>query len=107
MLVGTKIVQSSMLLSNMLEDAGLPHQVLNAVLHAQEAQIVAGAGLDVFENEPPRADHPLRNHPRVLPTPHVSGVTDGSLVNMGVMAAECIAAALTGGVVPPERIVRA
>jgi hypothetical protein len=34
-------------------------------------------------------------------------VTDGSLVNMGVMAAECIVAALTGGVVPPERVVGA
>ena len=68
---------------------------------------IAGAGLDVFETEPPPADHPLRRHPRVIVTPHVAGVTAGSLVNMGVMAAECIAAALTGGIVPPERIVRA
>ena len=44
-------------------------------------------------------------HPRVIATPHVAGVTDGSLINMGVMAAECIVAALTGGIVPPERIV--
>jgi phosphoglycerate dehydrogenase-like enzyme len=41
----------------------------------------------------------------VIVTPHVSGVTDGSLVNMGVMAAECIAACLTGGVVPAGRVV--
>ncbi|MDE2200435.1 MAG: hypothetical protein KGJ41_15575 [Rhodospirillales bacterium] len=73
---------------------------------ALESGHIAGAGLDVFEGEPPAATHPLRRHPRVIATPHVAGVTDGSLVNMGVMAAECIAAHLTGGTVPPERIVR-
>ena len=67
---------------------------------------VAGAGLDVFEDEPPPGSHPLRCHPRVICTPHVAGVTDSSLVNMGVMAAECIAAVLQGGTVPPERLVR-
>jgi D-3-phosphoglycerate dehydrogenase len=72
---------------------------------ALESGHIAGAGLDVFEDEPPPPSHPLRTHPRVLVTPHVAGVTDGSLINMGVMAAECIVAMLTGGTVPPERIV--
>jgi D-3-phosphoglycerate dehydrogenase len=67
---------------------------------------IAGAGLDVFENEPPAPEHLLRRHPRVIVTPHVAGVTEGSLMRMGVMAAECIVAALTGGRVPEERIVR-
>jgi D-3-phosphoglycerate dehydrogenase len=66
---------------------------------------IAGAALDVFETEPPPVSHVLRGHPKVIVTPHVSGVTDGSLVNMGVMAAECIAACLTGGVVPAGRVV--
>ena len=79
-----------------------------AALHrAIEAGHIAGAGLDVFEDEPPAPDHPLRSHPRVIATPHVAGVTDGSLVNMGVMAAECIVAVLQGKPVPPDRIVRA
>ena len=78
-----------------------------ALLEALESGHVAGAGLDVFEDEPPNPAHALRRHPAVIATPHVAGVTDGSLVNMGVMAAECIVAVLTGQPVPPERIVRA
>ncbi len=78
-----------------------------ALAAAIDAGHIAGAALDVFAQEPPPDDHPLRHHPKIIRTPHVSGVTDGALVNMGVMAAECIAAVLTGGVVPPERLVRA
>ena len=77
-----------------------------ALLATLEAGHLSGAGLDVFEDEPPPGDHPLRRHPRVICTPHVAGVTDGSLVNMGVMAAECIVAVLRGDPVPPERLVR-
>ena len=78
-----------------------------ALLAAIESGHLAGAGLDVMEDEPPPAGYPLRRHPRVICTPHVAGVTDGSLVNMGVMAAECIVAVLRGEPVPPERLVRA
>ncbi len=43
-LVGTRSVRASEHLSELLTDEGLEHQVLNAVRHRQEAQIVAGAG---------------------------------------------------------------
>ena len=76
-----------------------------ALAAALDSGHIAGAALDVFEIEPPPPQYGLRRHPRVLATPHVSGVTDGSLVNMGVMAAECIAACLTGQTVPAERVV--
>ena len=78
----------------------------DALLGAIESGHVAGAGLDVFEDEPPRPDHPLRGHGSVIATPHVAGVTDQSLVNMGVMAAECIVAVLQGRPVPAGREVR-
>ena len=43
-LVGTTSIENSELLSGMLQAAKLPHNVLNAKQHAQEAQIVAEAG---------------------------------------------------------------
>ena len=43
-LVGTRTVKDSELLSEMLTNAGLPHQVLNAKQDKQEADIVARAG---------------------------------------------------------------
>jgi preprotein translocase subunit SecA len=43
-LVGTRSVDASELLSSLLASRNMPHQVLNAVHHKAEAQIVAGAG---------------------------------------------------------------
>lgn len=43
-LVGTTSIENSELISKLLEDAKLPHQVLNAKQHAKEAEIVAQAG---------------------------------------------------------------
>ena len=43
-LVGTTSIESSELLSSLLDKEKLPHQVLNAKQHAREAEIVAQAG---------------------------------------------------------------
>jgi preprotein translocase subunit SecA len=43
-LVGTTSIETSELLSSLLDKAKLPHQVLNAKQHAREAEIVAQAG---------------------------------------------------------------
>ena len=43
-LVGTVSVEASETLSRMLKRKGIPHAVLNAKYHQQEAEIVAGAG---------------------------------------------------------------
>ncbi|MBY6003725.1 preprotein translocase subunit SecA [Salipiger bermudensis] len=43
-LVGTTSIEKSEMLSQLLTKAGLPHNVLNARQHEQEAQIVADAG---------------------------------------------------------------
>ncbi|MEW5770592.1 MAG: preprotein translocase subunit SecA [Pseudomonadota bacterium] len=44
-LVGTTSIEVNEFLSSLLQKEGLPHQVLNAKQHAQEAQVVADAGL--------------------------------------------------------------
>jgi len=43
-LVGTTSIENSELISGLLSEAKLPHQVLNAKQHAKEAEIVAQAG---------------------------------------------------------------
>jgi preprotein translocase subunit SecA len=43
-LVGTTSIESSELLSHLLDEVKLPHEVLNAKQHAREAEIVAQAG---------------------------------------------------------------
>lgn len=43
-LVGTVAVETSELLSHMLEKEGIPHSVLNAKNHAKEAEIITNAG---------------------------------------------------------------
>jgi glyoxylate/hydroxypyruvate reductase len=46
------------------------------LLQALESGHVAGAFLDVTEQEPPPPDHPFWGHPNVRITPHIAGLTN-------------------------------
>jgi phosphoglycerate dehydrogenase-like enzyme len=48
----------------------------HALLDLLDKRRLRGAALDVFATEPLPPDHPFWKHPRVLMSPHVSGVTD-------------------------------
>ena len=61
---------------------------------------IAGAGLDVWEKEPPAASHPLMKYDNVIVTPHLAGVTHEARARMGQFAAEQMLDALDGKSVP-------
>jgi D-3-phosphoglycerate dehydrogenase len=65
---------------------------------ALESGKVAGAGLDVFHQEP-ITEHPLFAYPQVVVTPHLGASTAEAQDRAGVQTAEQVVAALTGGVV--------
>jgi len=51
---------------------------------------VAGAALDVYEQEPPPADHPLIGLPNVVHTPHLAASTSDAQVTVAGEAAQLI-----------------
>jgi D-3-phosphoglycerate dehydrogenase / 2-oxoglutarate reductase len=57
---------------------------------------IAGAGLDVWEDEPPPHDHPLLKFDNVLVSPHTAGATEESRENMARFAAEQVLEILDG-----------
>jgi D-3-phosphoglycerate dehydrogenase len=71
-----------------------------ALIEALNAHRIAGAGIDVFDVEPPAPDHPLLHLDNVMATPHIAGVTVETLYDMSIAAAEQWIGLLRGRVPP-------
>src|SRR5690606_11760478 len=67
-----------------------------ALAAALESGHIAGAGLDVWDMEPPRHDDPLLRFENVIASPHTAGVTRESRRNMARIAAEQVLTILDG-----------
>ncbi|WP_276274027.1 C-terminal binding protein [Haloarcula litorea] len=69
----------------------------DALADALDAGEIAGAGLDVFPDEPPAADDPLRDHPKVLTTPHVAWYSEEANEQRRNTVVDIVRTALEGG----------
>lgn len=59
-----------------------------ALIAALSEQRIAGAALDVFVEQPLPAGHPYYGFDNVVITPHIAGLTEESMIRMGLGAAE-------------------
>lgn len=57
---------------------------------------LGGAALDVLSGEPPPRDHPLRQAPNIILTPHLAFYSKESVIELQTKAAEEVARALKG-----------
>ena len=77
-----------------------------ALIRALDSGELAGAGLDVFEEEPTPADNPLLKMDNVMVTPHSAGTSDRSNIAVQVQVGEETARLLRGttpmSIVNPE-----
>lgn len=76
---------------------------LDALCKALSERWIAGAGLDVFEPERLRADHPLLALPNLIATPHVAFYSEESVLELERKAARNVADVLLGRL--PESVV--
>jgi D-3-phosphoglycerate dehydrogenase len=71
----------------------------NALLEALTTNRIAGAGLDVFNHEPPKGS-PLLSLPNILVTPHLGASTEEAQEKAGISVAKSVRLALAGDLVP-------
>jgi len=72
---------------------------------ALRSKKIAGAALDVYDEEPLPSGHPLTTLPNVVFTPHNAGMTPEAILRGLTMAVENVEAFLTGRPIHPAHLV--
>jgi D-3-phosphoglycerate dehydrogenase len=67
-----------------------------ALVEAVDSGHLAGAGIDVFDPEPPEVNDVLRSHPLIVATPHSATVTSEGRVRIEKMAVDRVLAFFRG-----------
>lgn len=75
-----------------------------ALLRALQTKTIYAAGLDVYEEEPVAADHPLLKLDNVVLLPHIGSATSATRADMAMLAAQNLVMGVTGQ--RPPHIVR-
>lgn len=68
-----------------------------ALIEALQMGRIGGAALDVFSTQPLAPDHPYFRQDNVIVTPHVAGITEQSMMRMGMGAAAEAIRVMQGG----------
>ena len=82
-----KIMKKTSIIINISRGGVVNEKDLNEALNSE---IIYGAGLDVFEKEPPSKDNPLLKNKKVLLSPHAATFTKECLSDMAVQTAQNI-----------------
>lgn len=67
-----------------------------ALIHSLKTGVISGAGIDVYDPEPPEEDNPLFELDNVVLTPHLASFTDQGRRRMGLMVVEDVLRILRG-----------
>ena len=87
------LMKPSAILINTSRGAVVDTTALARALHAGR---LAGAGIDVFEQEPLKSSHPLRTAPNTVLTPHVAWYSEEATLTLKRRVAEEVARVLQG-----------
>jgi phosphoglycerate dehydrogenase-like enzyme len=102
-LLGTRELSSMKRTAHLVNTSRGPIVDEAALVSALRSGTIAGAGLDVYDDEPLPLDHPLRNLPNTVITPHLGYVTEEGYKIFYGHALEDVKAWLAG---QPVRVIR-